>query len=168
MIKHLQRYYVRTSCILLRRYEGTFVSKYFNVDQKEIRDVLENMSSRYRRANGHYEVQVCNLCDKGNKQKEDNLWKLYVHDDGRYHCFRCSKGGSWFDLKRRVANGEVMNSSNIKISTMEPPRSVPPIVIEHEKVALMARQLYIPEEGPQEVLHYLINVRGLTQITLLR
>ena len=153
----------------LQRYSGTFVSKHFYVDPKDVRQVLDEMPSRYRRADGHYEVQVCNFCDKGNKQKEGNLWKLYVNDDGSYRCFRCSKGGSWFDLKRKVANGVYHDT---KIETIDfkssSKTSEKPTVIDAKLISSMPTRLFGEEEGAQTVLKYLTETRGLNKLTLQR
>jgi len=58
---------------------------------------------------------VCNLCDKERKTNADNIWKLRVRQDGSYYCFRCSKGGSWFDLKKKT--GSLSSSTSSTSST---------------------------------------------------
>jgi hypothetical protein len=89
-----------------------FVSKHYEIDKNELKDVLEQMETRYRKSNDGYELQVCNFCNKGNKHKESNMWKLKVNCDGSYHCFRCSVHGTWFDLKRRL-NSSYHNGNEI-------------------------------------------------------
>jgi hypothetical protein len=89
-----------------------FVSKHYEIDKNELKDVLEQMETRYRKSNDGYELQVCNFCNKGNKHKESNMWKLKVNCDGSYHCFRCSVHGTWFDLKRRL-NSSPHNDNEI-------------------------------------------------------
>lgn len=79
-----------------------FVSKHYVVNTKEIKDLVGRMGTELRTNGDRVEVRVCTLCSKGNKRNADNLWKLYVNQNGSYHCFRCSKAGSWFDLKQRV------------------------------------------------------------------
>lgn len=79
-----------------------FVSQHYTVNPKEIRDLVSVMKSEFRTNGSHIEVKQCNLCSKGNRSKLDNLWKLYINPNGSYHCFRCSEGGSWFNLKQRV------------------------------------------------------------------
>lgn len=152
----------------LRRHEVTFVSKHFKVETNEIQSVLEAMQSRHRRADGHYEVQICNLCDKGNKQKEDNMWKLYVNDDGSYRCFRCSKGGSWFDLKRKVGMGGV-STPGVEVTqfkTKELAKLHPPLPA--DQITGYAKMLCRDEEGPRKVLEYLTETRGITKGILQR
>ena len=80
----------------------TFVSQHYTVNPKEIRDLVSVMKSEFRTNGSHIEVKQCTLCSKGNRSKPDNLWKLYINPNGSYHCFRCSQGGSWFNLKQRV------------------------------------------------------------------
>lgn len=51
------------------------------------------------RSNGDYEVKHCNLCDKPNKEKLDNLWKLLIRPDCSYYCYRCACGGGSSNMK---------------------------------------------------------------------
>lgn len=86
-----------------RRSNSTFVSKHFNVDPKELGRVISSMNTEIREGtDGKIEIKECKMCPKGNKSKPDNLWKLLVRKDGSYYCYRCSKGGSWFDLKKKA------------------------------------------------------------------
>jgi twinkle protein len=81
----------------------TFVSKHYVVPPNELKKVIDHMSSETRPQNGQLQVKVCKLCTKSNKTKADNIWKLNIRPDGSYYCFRCSCGGSWFDLKKKVS-----------------------------------------------------------------
>ena len=85
---------------------SAFVSKHYVVSTKEIREIVAEMKTEFRKGEGHIEVKHCYLCSKGNRQNADNLWKLYINPNGSFHCFRCSIGGSWFDLKKRVRGEE--------------------------------------------------------------
>lgn len=86
---------------------STFVSKHFAVDEKEIDEIIGRMNTQSRTLpDGQIEVKECSLCDKPNKSKADNLWKLKVRTDGSFYCFRCSYGGNWFQLKKAVVLGQ--------------------------------------------------------------
>jgi hypothetical protein len=100
-----------------QRNQSTFVSKHYQVDSNELKGVLDDMETRYRRTSDGYELQVCNFCDKGNKNKESNQWKLKVNGDGSYHCFRCSIHGTWFDLKKQVSSGSCKGEGGLMIQT---------------------------------------------------
>lgn len=84
---------------------SAFVSKHFAVSLSELKSVVESMRTEFRVAGDHLEVKHCKLCSKGNRDKPDNLWKLYVNSNGSFCCFRCNEKGSWFELKRRAAPG---------------------------------------------------------------
>jgi hypothetical protein len=63
------------------------------------------MGTEYRlKDENSYDVKVCNLCPKGNKNDPGNLWKLHIFENGNYYCFRCSEKGSWYKLKSLVRN----------------------------------------------------------------
>jgi twinkle protein len=86
-----------------RTTSGTFVSKHYSLPPKElyaVLDIFKNQSDIRSTSDGAFEVKECHLCLKGNKSKIDNVWKLKIHKEGSYHCFRCAQHGSWFDLKR--------------------------------------------------------------------
>jgi hypothetical protein len=102
---------------LQQRLHSTFVSKHYQVDANELKDVLDDMETRYRRTSDGFELQVCNFCDKGNKNKESNQWKLKVNGDGSYHCFRCSIHGTWFDLKKQVSSGSCKGQGGLMMHT---------------------------------------------------
>jgi hypothetical protein len=96
------------------------------------------------------------------------MWKLYVNDDGSYRCFRCSKGGSWFDLKRKVGMSGVFTPGVevTQFKTKELAKIHP--TIPGDKVTSCTKMLFTDEEGPKEVLHYLTETRGITRVTLQR
>lgn len=59
--------------------QSAFVSKHFRSPPKELVEVLGALQaqSRIRSAGeGVLEVRECHMCDKPNKSKADNLWKL--------------------------------------------------------------------------------------------
>jgi hypothetical protein len=70
------------------------------------------MRTEFRVAGDHVEIKHCKLCSKGNRDKSDNLWKLYVNSNGSFCCFRCNERGSWFELKRRAAGGSGGSNSD--------------------------------------------------------
>lgn len=71
----------------------SFVSKHFQPDVNEMKDVVNAMNSDTRaKSAGEFEVKICNLCAKGNKDQADNIWKLLIRKDGSYYCHRCQKG----------------------------------------------------------------------------
>jgi hypothetical protein len=81
---------------------SSFVSKHFVVTTKDVKQLVEAMDTEYRTAGDRVEVKHCRLCSKGNQSKPDNCWKLYINGNGSFHCFRCSTGGSWYQLKNKV------------------------------------------------------------------
>ena len=94
---------------------NSFVSKHFKADPKEIESLITiDMKTEYRKFDSNsIDVKVCNLCSKGNKLKDDNLWKLRIHEEGSFHCFRCSTHGNWFQLKSKARNSSTpLLSSN--------------------------------------------------------
>ena len=141
----------------------TFVSKHYSAPPLEVQEVLEQLPSRHRRNNGKYEVQICNFCDKGNKHKESNQWKLCINDDGSYHCFRCSMHGSWFNLKRKVlgskSHGYYSPPQQVEIYTnTETGKNTP----DQGKAFAHTKQLFAQRcDTSKAVLNYLVTVRGL-------
>ena len=83
---------------------------------RQVLGKLQSQSAIRTGGDGFLEVRECHMCEKPNKSKADNLWKLRcdyspryagltvirVHRDGSFHCFRCGEHGSWFELKRRL------------------------------------------------------------------
>jgi hypothetical protein len=105
--------FVKNNMKLTRLSLSTFVSEHYQVEKEEILSLLKTMDTetRQKTADGPIEVKVCKLCPKKNKTNPDNIWKLNVRQNGSYHCYRCSKSGSWFDLKRQA--GEKFIYSNV-------------------------------------------------------
>eukprot|EP00600_Ochromonadales_sp_CCMP1393_P010116 CAMPEP_0174961352 /NCGR_PEP_ID=MMETSP0004_2-20121128/4192_1 /TAXON_ID=420556 /ORGANISM="Ochromonas sp., Strain CCMP1393" /LENGTH=1031 /DNA_ID=CAMNT_0016209787 /DNA_START=137 /DNA_END=3232 /DNA_ORIENTATION=+ len=75
----------------------------FRIDRKELMAVLSKFRTKMREKAGGQQIELkeCKLCHKGNKSNADNIWKLTVWENGGYNCMRCSKGGNWYDLKRK-------------------------------------------------------------------
>ena len=99
------------------RFFSTFVSKHYTLSSNDLKEALDSMETRYRSSSSGYEVQVCNFCEKGNKNKESNMWKLKVNLDGSYHCYRCSIHGTYFDLKKKIGNCQSDNFSSSSSSS---------------------------------------------------
>lgn len=91
----------------------------------DLQDTLDKLDSDYRNnPNGNIDVKICNLCDKGNKTNLDNLYKLSIFKNGNFHCFRCSKGGNYKQLKSSLNGGEnsnsILNESSTKNNYRQP------------------------------------------------
>ncbi|KAJ1440893.1 hypothetical protein B484DRAFT_476558 [Ochromonadaceae sp. CCMP2298] len=81
-------------------------SSTFKPLRKDLIDVLNRFGTDIReKSPGQFELRECKLCDKGNRDALDNLWKLTVWENGGFNCFRCSTKGNWTDLKE--ASGRV-------------------------------------------------------------
>jgi len=167
---------MRTSRVFRLNTTHAFVSKHYAAPAAEMQNVLAQLQSRSRRNNGKYEVQVCNFCDKGNKSKESNQWKLCINDDGSYHCFRCALHGSWFDLKRRVLGSSFgSNYTSPSPEMLEDVASVgqaaPSIAVLPDQTQAFAhtKTLFAADCDSNSVLmDYLTNTRGLNRATLQR
>lgn len=74
------------------------------LQRSELMGVLQKFNTDIReQADGRIELKECKLCNKKNRLKADNIWKLSVwQETGSFNCMRCSKGGSWRDLQRAV------------------------------------------------------------------
>lgn len=107
----------------LHRSFSTFVSKHFTVDESDLRRVVDAMNTQSRVSTTSQgsclQLRECRLCDKANKSNVDNIWKLQIHKDGSYHCFRCSEHGSWFDLKKRVLGGKHISANSFSSAFTE-------------------------------------------------
>jgi hypothetical protein len=151
----------------LIRLDSTFVSKHYQVQPQDLKNVLEDMQTRYRRGNGFFEVQVCNFCDKGNKHKESNMWKLIVNNDGSYHCYRCSIHGSWFDLKKKVSvscRGESPNSFELS----ERKSSATTLPDQDEMISHSKSLFSKDNDDAKTALAYLTTVRALSKPIILK
>jgi hypothetical protein len=83
----------KSNNLVLFSTSGSYVSKYFVPDVNELKNVISKMDSDTRaKSEGEFEVKVCRLCPKGNKENADNLWKLLIRKDGSYFCHRCQAG----------------------------------------------------------------------------
>ena len=113
------------SRVLLRRLKSTYVrgglgNQSYTPPIDEINNVVNVMDSDCRKVGDRLEFKVCNLCDKDNKDKADNLWKLWLNADGSYHCFRCAEHGSFNRLKQIIGisknNNNISNSNNNSVN----------------------------------------------------
>lgn len=150
-----------------------FVSKHYRVDSNELKDLLDTMETRYRKSNDGYELQVCNFCNKGNKHKESNLWKLKVNSDGSYHCYRCSLHGTWFDLKRRVSScndNEIISSNNNEKNEEEPAIKSEKVVVPDQQVVYSFAQQIQVKTNPNSKLatDYLTQIRKISKVIYLK
>ena len=160
----------------------SFMSSHFRPDPEEMKRVLAALKSKHRvKANGEgiLEVEVCRFCAKGNKDKEDNLWKLYINPNGSYHCFRCAVGGSWFNLKKIittdsslscVANNS-MKDTGPKAEPVTQVLKIPPkIGPTPVTIRLFNHRIEDKEHAVNaaKVLRYLNDTRGLNNIVLMR
>jgi len=168
----------------------TYVSKHFEVSDNEMTNLLKDLKSPHRSGkNNNVEVQICKLCDKDNKTNSDNLWKLNIFKNGGFHCFRCDCKGSWFDLKEKVKKfnrGSVsgFDSDSIKLDSVSNSdsssgsstggRSRANTTVPKQKDAYSYTRELFPKDSntrsaeAKKVLHYLMNVRGLSENVLLR
>lgn len=172
----------------------TFISKHFEVNKNDLSKVLKDMKSLHRAGTkNNIEVRVCNLCDKDNKENIDNIWKLNIFQNGGYHCFRCNCSGGWFDLKDKVKkfnkgsmsidNGFDSDSFKFESSNSTSDsgsnsgsggRSRSNQVVPKQKDAYSYTRELFPidintrSQDAKKVLHYLTNVRGLSENVLLR
>lgn len=89
---------------------GTFVSKHYEADPAELRELISTSFKDYRSnaSTGVVEIKQCfSDCPRERKGMHDNAWKLNIRTDGSYYCYRCSSGGNWYKLKRRAhGNGK--------------------------------------------------------------
>ena len=143
----------------------TFVSKHFTVPAAEMEHVLEQLPSRHRRNNGKYEVQICNFCDKGNKRKESNQWKLCINDDGSYHCFRCAQHGSWFNLKQKALGtqgGVYSPQREVRIEANEVRHQTEGAIPDQSIAFAYTKALFAQKcDASKKALDYLTTKRGL-------
>ena len=83
-----------------------FVSRHFAVESSELASLI-NKSFKDHRLNSSaetVEIKTCfQDCTRERKGQTDNAWKLNIRKDGSYYCYRCSSGGNWYNLKRRLA-----------------------------------------------------------------
>jgi len=91
-------------------HSGTFVSKHYEADPVELRELISTSFKDYRSnaSTGVVEIKQCfSDCPRERKGMHDNAWKLNIRTDGSYYCYRCSSGGNWYQLKRRAhGNGK--------------------------------------------------------------
>jgi hypothetical protein len=78
----------------------------------QIIDESWKTTCRLHPSSNSLEVRECHLCHKGNKEKQDNIWKLKINNNGSYYCFRCSAGGNWAEFKEKALKVKVVASSS--------------------------------------------------------
>lgn len=90
----------------LVRLKSTFVSKHHAISPADLGKVVgvNGYFNDYRlKDNGELFVKTCfGPCERGNKGKADNAWKLTIRKDGSFYCFRCGDKGNWYQLKQRL------------------------------------------------------------------
>ena len=160
----------------------SFMSKHFRPEPEEMKRVLGALESKHRvkeNGEGIVEVEVCRFCTKPNKDKPDNLWKLYINPNGSFRCFRCAVGGGWYNLKKIlttdsklscVASNSVNDNGPIAEPTTQvmkvPPKIGPPPMT----IRLFNHSKDNNEHtlNASKVLSYLNGTRGLNNIVLMR
>lgn len=170
---------IRTGNVHSLRHLSTFVSKHYVADPTEISNLITvALKSEYRRnGNGEFEIKECTdiICSRPNKSKPDNTWKFLIREDGSYYCHRCSKGGSWFDLKKRVFQIEkFVDNSPTEVSDDNPSVDDIPSVLPDQDEAFRHTSLLFPlsnhppSEDRKKALAYLTEVRKLLPAVLMR
>ena len=90
------------------RLKSTFVSKHHAISPADLSKVVgvNGYFNDYRlKDNGELFVKTCfGPCERGNKGKADNAWKLTIRKDGSFYCFRCGDKGNWYNLKQRLTS----------------------------------------------------------------
>ena len=128
----------------------------------------------------HVIIKECPFCHKPTGGKADNQYKLYVSmGGGQFFCHRCGAKGSWYDFKMRLGGFEVVGLDQefrrgmigAKATTTTSRRwtndATAPLPMPSEKLqgCNISSLLDFPETT-NEVLDYLVNVRGLEKTTL--
>jgi hypothetical protein len=95
-----------------------FTSENWRPDPVEMKRVLDTMGSPTRVDGDKIVVRVCKLCDKGNKENADNLWKLTIWPNGGVidRCWRLAHAG-WPGTGRRDCFGRQNWFSGITIKS---------------------------------------------------
>jgi hypothetical protein len=102
------------------------VSKHFTIPQEQLLTVLKKFRTDIReKPDGQYELKECKLCNKRNRDKPDNVWKLNVWPSGSYNCLRCSSGGSWYDLKQKACGSFMPDSEAPEVNVFAAKRKNP-------------------------------------------
>lgn len=102
-----------------------FVSKHYEVNPSELTSLITKSFKDVRRNDSSETVEIkkCfNDCVKERKGMADNAWKLNIRQNGSYYCYRCSSGGNWYDLKRRLSKAGALNvtSNSSDASVIDP------------------------------------------------
>lgn len=160
---------------------GVARTKSFSVDPRKIGEVLGKMNSESsKQANGDICVRECSLCDKGNKSKPDNQWKLIVRPDGSYYCYRCSLSGSWNTLQKLVSGDKVSirsieSEDSPKVSNVFPNQAqayaYTKMLFPDDETSAPPTQQTQDNQQPRsvaEVRRYLVEERGLSRGILMQ
>lgn len=151
--------------------------------QDELKSILKtcNTDIRERFVNNKivYTLKECKLCNKGNRDKLDNIWKLTVWDRGSYYCHRCSCSGSLKDLKQKIFNISNINDENkINHTTTNNNKNNKINNSKHDKTYIIPNQQTMlknyfdlfPEENPtsssSSSSSIVSNLRNTTTLTL--
>jgi twinkle protein len=124
----------------------------------------------------HVIIKECPFCEKPTGGRADNQYKLYVSlGGGAYFCHRCGAKGSWYDFKMKLGGFEVVGidgqsqgaakaTSSNQAWTNTSTTAPLPMPSERLQACYISSLLDLPETN--QVLDYLINVRGLQKTTL--
>jgi len=166
-----------------------------NVSEKQILEHCDNhgiTESDTRRTRTHVILKECPFCEKPTNDKADNHYKLYISvGGGAYFCHRCGAKGSWYDFKMklggyqvvgigqdpspnpqaasrksssRTSTGRASNSSRQRQGNAAAATSALPIP--SQRLAACYISSLVDEPESNQVLDYLIHVRGLLKRTL--
>ena len=179
------KYYSQLRLFQKHQSLGTFVSKHYSPDPQNIVSLLRNSGAEYRmNSKGEFEVIEClGSCSRQNRMQHDNQWKFLVRRDGSYYCYRCTAAGSWFDLKNRVLSLNLPPSGNkeddkildskVNFDGLLNKVSTTPTLPDQAAAFGHTAELFPPlgvarSDKAQQVLQYLLEVRGLSEAVLRR
>jgi len=98
----LNRAVLRTNHLVRPPLVRTYAAKGV-VNKETLVNTLKKFGTDIReKPDGQFELRVCKLCTKSNKEKPDNLYKLNVWPTGSFNCFRCSCSGNWKELQQKA------------------------------------------------------------------
>jgi twinkle protein len=152
------------------------------VSEKQIIEQCANhgiSSNETRTTRTHVILKECPFCENPTNNKADNHYKLYVSiGGGAYFCHRCGSKGSWYDFKMKLGGFEVVgigdqgaqeatSSGNSSMPRADGRRTITaPLPMPSERLAACYISSLVDQPETNQVLDYLINVRGLLKTTL--
>jgi twinkle protein len=156
------------------------------VSEKQILEHCANhgiSSNEVRTSRTHVVLKECPFCDKPTNNKADNQYKLYVSTGGgAYFCHRCGSKGSWYDFKMKLGGFEVVGigdnqgatraTSSRRSSNQTDGRrttqstTAAPLPMPSKRLAACYISSLVDQPETNQVLDYLLNVRGLLKTTL--